>query len=107
MLNLTSDERKVITFFACIALLGLGINFLSKKFTRTRVFLSCGQDIFKLDLNKTDKQALLEVPGIGEKLAERILQYRQSHGNFNNKDELRRVRGITPYRYNKIKEYFR
>lgn len=107
MLNLTSDERKVILFLVSLALLGVGISFGSKKIPRLSHALALGQDIFKLDLNQVDKERLLEIPGIGVKLAERILEYRRENGHFRNKEELQNIRGITQFRYEKLKQYFR
>ena len=34
------------------------------------------------DINTADKEALMELPGIGEVLSDRILKYRAQHGPF-------------------------
>ena len=49
---------------------------------------------FPLDLNKAGIEDLMELPGIGETLAQRIVEYRKNHGGFRSVDELRKVRGI-------------
>ena len=49
---------------------------------------------FPLDINKARIEDLMELPGIGETLAQRIVEYRKSHGGFRSVDELRKVRGI-------------
>ena len=36
------------------------------------------------DINSADQEELISLPGIGEVLAERILQYRAAHGSFQN-----------------------
>ena len=51
-------------------------------------------DVSPLDLNTADGQELDELPGIGEVLAERILNYREAHGGFGSVDELLEVSGI-------------
>ncbi len=68
----------------------------------TAAFLN---SIGKIDVNGADKDVLLSIPGIGEKLAERIIAYRREVGNFANLDDLKRVKGMTSYRYEKIKDY--
>jgi competence protein ComEA len=47
-----------------------------------------------LDLNRATDQDFEALPGVGPKLAERIMEYRQSVGGFQSLDELRAVKGI-------------
>jgi competence protein ComEA len=51
---------------------------------------------YKIDLNRADRAELLQVPGLGPSLAQRILDYRSEHGSFQNIDELRHVHGVGP-----------
>ncbi|MEG0288900.1 MAG: ComEA family DNA-binding protein [Carnobacterium sp.] len=48
----------------------------------------------KVNLNKATIQELQTLSGIGEKKAERILQYRQENGSFKTTEELKEVSGI-------------
>ncbi len=107
MLNLTVEERKTIIFLALVLFIGLGFRFLTVKIQKVRIFISSSKDVFRIDLNTADKQMLMEVPGIGEKIAERIIEHRRDRGGFKNKEGLRNVKGITEFRYRKIQEYFR
>ena len=45
-------------------------------------------------LNQADQAALMELPGIGEVLAKRILSYRAAHGPFTSAEELLNIEGI-------------
>ena len=47
-----------------------------------------------LDLNRATEEDFDALPGIGPRLAERILEYRKSAGAFHSLDELRAVKGI-------------
>jgi competence protein ComEA len=58
---------------------------------------------FPIDLNKASRQEFLELPGIGEKLADRILQYRKEHGRFRSVEELREVPGIGKKRMERLR----
>ena len=49
---------------------------------------------FRIDLNEADRVTLLQVPGIGEAMAERILNYRQTNGPFRNLQQLLEIHGI-------------
>lgn len=46
------------------------------------------------DINSADQEELISLPGIGEVLAERILQYRAAHGSFQNWEEFRNIQGV-------------
>lgn len=50
--------------------------------------------IYLIDLNRADRAELLQVPGIGDRLAQRILEYRRDHGAFRSVSDLRQVEGI-------------
>ena len=56
-----------------------------------------------LDLNQATDQDLDSLPGIGPKLAERIMEYRQSVGAFHSLDELRAVKGIGKKKFERIR----
>lgn len=59
----------------------------------------------KLNINTAEAQELCLLPGIGETIAERIVDYRQAHGLFNNTDEIMNVSGIGAKTYEEIKSY--
>ena len=47
-----------------------------------------------VNMNTAGKEELMTLPGIGEILAERIIQYRTMHGDFKAAEELKKVSGI-------------
>ena len=47
-----------------------------------------------VDLNHADRAKLLQLPGVGDHIADRIEEYRLSHNGFHNVEELRQVRGV-------------
>ena len=50
--------------------------------------------LFPLNINTAAQNELMTLPGIGEVLAQRILEYREQNGNFSNTAELMNVEGI-------------
>lgn len=46
------------------------------------------------DINTADKEALMELPGIGDVLSDRILKYRAQHGPFDDWSEFLQIQGI-------------
>lgn len=105
MFNLTKQERQVILFLITVAFIGISINFLIKIYSPAKSIASLTRDIGKVDLNLADKDLLISIPGIGEKLAVRILEYRDSRTGFSSTEELKGIKGITDYKYEKLKDY--
>ena len=105
MLNFTQEEKKAIVFLAVIALLGIGVDFSVKQFSEVRSIACFAQDLGKVDLNSADKRILMGISGIGERTAQRIIDYRDGHSGFSDPDELKGIKGISESRFTKIREY--
>ncbi|MFC1658786.1 ComEA family DNA-binding protein [Candidatus Omnitrophota bacterium] len=103
---LTKQEHGVILFLTIVALIGLGINFLDKHYSQIRIIGYLSQDVAKLNLNQADEEELIDVPGIGVKLAQRIIDYRKHKEKFVDIAELKNIQGIGDYKYMVIKDYF-
>ena len=58
----------------------------------------------KININRAEVWLLEALPGIGETLAQRIVDYRQRNGPFRNTKELINVEGIGATTYEKIKQ---
>lgn len=60
-----------------------------------------------LDLNKADRTELEQVPGLGPSLAREIADDRQKRGAFKTVEELRRVKGVGPATFDKVRAFLR
>ncbi|MFI6734525.1 helix-hairpin-helix domain-containing protein [Nonomuraea sp. NPDC050451] len=56
-----------------------------------------------LDLNSATTDQLEQLPGVGEVLAARIAEFRDTHGGFTTVEQLREVTGIGPRKYDELK----
>ena len=57
----------------------------------------------KLDINTATRQQLQMLPGVGEVLAQRIIDYREENGDFESIEELMNVSGIGEAKFTAIK----
>ncbi|MEJ2717217.1 MAG: helix-hairpin-helix domain-containing protein [Deltaproteobacteria bacterium] len=59
----------------------------------------------RININIAGEKALMAVPWIGPRLAEKIVRYRLHHGWFGSLDDLQRVRGIGRRQLNRIRPF--
>jgi len=59
----------------------------------------------KIDINRAEPWLLEALPGIGEVLAQRIVDYRSENGPFKRIEDLLKVSGISQGTLDKIKDY--
>ena len=124
-LALTATERKVAYFLVGAFILGLGIRLYQQTFPSQRTFdYSASDSTFAalsaaapreipeerptqragpLNINTATKSELVTLPGIGEVTAERIILYRQDVGPFASIEDLRKIKGISKLKLEKLK----
>ena len=57
-----------------------------------------------LNLNTASAEELTALPGIGEELARRIVEYREEHGPYENIEGIMKVSGIGEGKFEEIRE---
>ncbi|BAK98510.1 hypothetical protein OBV_13120 [Oscillibacter valericigenes Sjm18-20] len=62
-------------------------------------------DVTPVDINTAGAEELATLPGIGEKLAERIVKYRADNGDFASVDDLLNVSGIGEGKLEALRDY--
>lgn len=61
--------------------------------------------VLRVNINTADAEALTALPGIGDTLAQRIVDYRTENGSFETPEDLLAVKGIGDGRLAAIREY--
>jgi len=112
MFSLTHQERKVLIFIGILILAGsilriLNLNAIGED-------LPCDRDkavIFEntnlsgpVNINAAFSKDLESIPGIGEVIARRIIDYRNQFGPFGDLEDLKKVKGIGDKKVEAIKK---
>jgi competence protein ComEA len=92
-----------VTLAAALGLLGWHAWSSQRRACRPTVAAADAVRESRLNLNRADRAALLQLPGVGPELARRIDEYRREHGSFRSVDDLRRVSGVGPRLLDKLR----
>ena len=61
----------------------------------------------RFDLNRAERSDLEQIPGVGPKLAQAIVDHRAEKGTFRTLDQLREVKGFGPATFDKVRPFLR
>jgi len=107
--SLTKYEKYILVFLVLTGILGSGL--LHYQRTRTPVphsedfaDLATAEKPEPLNINTATENELTALKGIGPAIAARIIEYRKVNGYFCTKEDLKKVKGIGPSKFENIKE---
>jgi len=104
MIPFTKQESRAAVFLALVILSGAAIGYARKQSAVLRPVFCFDRSYGRVNINTADTELLKELPGIGNTLARRIIDYRSVNGPFADIDALRRVKGLNGSRFERLKE---
>jgi comEA protein len=126
-LALTRSEQRVLLFLSATLIVGAGIRFYQETYPTQRQFdyrsIDSSFAVFreklavdsthtkqpgsgeKVNINTAAKDDLITLPGIGATLADRIISYREVEGKFGSVEDLKKVKGISGKKLDKLKPH--
>ena len=115
MIFVTRQERLTLTILGGLVLAALGVLLWQQRHPPMRVesgpLPSFAQWDAQLtaasqqDLNTATAEELERLPEVGPSLAQRIVEYRHTHGPFRRAQDIMQVPGIGPKTYEALQEY--
>ncbi len=66
------------------------------------IIIPAYNEVKKVSINTADIDELTTLPGVGEALAKRIIEYRQTHGLFQKLSDIKLVKGIKDKLFKKL-----
>ena len=120
MFNLERTEKAIFIFLVAALLAGLSVAAYTRSHAAIPVAVrtfTVGKDdaarriegkrlsdTTAININAANEEELARLTGIGKALASRIIAYRTSKGLFLSREDIKKVRGIGPALYEKIKD---
>ncbi len=98
---------RILIPIVALGLLAAVLNFATEEPTPKREEKPAGEDKQLIDANKASVEDFARLPGIGPKLAERIVIFRKKHGPFRRVEDLLAIRGIGHKKWKALKPYLR
>jgi len=91
-------------FLLVIAFIGVGVRYFFRVRCQNHKIAVLNEHLGKVNINTAEKLELMSLPGIGERIASRIIDYRNEHKGFSDPQELKEIKGITGPRFDKLED---
>lgn len=100
----------ILTVLFCVIAVAVNVSLFPSDIVDSDPVLSAvssceeSKDEYPININTATKEELMKLPEIGETRAKAIIEYRENHGGFFTKDEIKNVKGIGDAIYNGLKD---
>lgn len=108
MIRFTKDEKIILLFLLASLFVGTAVLYYKRTHPRPSCTIEFDEreieESKKVNINKATKEELTLLKGIGPVLAGRIVSYREKYGHFQEREDIKLVKGIGNKVYEKIRK---
>lgn len=101
-MDFTKEEKVILIIILISFLIGILLYFL---FSYNKMIKKENIVRGKININIATVEEIDKLPGIGKIIAKRIIEYREENNGFKQIEELKKIKGITEKKFEKIKKY--
>ena len=114
MEDFSRQEKIILGFLSLVLVAGISVDFYRKTQNQPKLNPVAFEieelkpptaNSGKININQADINELSRLPGVGDVLAARIVEYRKRNGNFNQKQDLLKVKGIGRKKLSEIEKF--
>lgn len=108
MISFTQKERLVLILLSISIAAGFLARYVFAAFPASQKIFNVAndyQEYLKLDVNRAKLDEFKAIPYLGEKLAKRIIAYRQEQGTIKRLEELQALEGVGAFKFQVIKRH--
>jgi competence ComEA-like helix-hairpin-helix protein len=110
MFYFTREEKRIFLSVGLVILLGICFRYIAEIHPPMKGWTDVMESdrlYPKLDVNSATPEELVAVPHVGRVIADRIVDFRQTHGPFTDLDQLNNVSGIGPAKLKTMRKYLK
>lgn len=99
----TPQEKKAIIVLCLLLLLGGVLRLV--RFNEKIEYADQKEERLLININSNNLNELIKLPGVGEKTAKKIFEYRKKFGDFSSFSDLKNVKGLGDKKVANMKDF--
>jgi len=104
---MSKKELIILTILICILISLNMVNYIRREHMKHNYTFLVEEIRIQISLNKAAVSELVNLPGIGPSIAQRIVEYREINGEFKKLEDVKKVKGIGDKLFIKILPYIK
>jgi len=104
---MSKKELIILAISICILISLNIVNYIRREHQKQNYTLLVEEIKVQMSINEAAMSELMNLPGIGPSIAQRIVEYREMNGEFKKLEDVKKVKGIGDKLFQKILPYIK